>query len=146
MEPSRIADAARDRLAIPQCSRRGCPAHRPRRSWMRRRGCHAWRPARRAAAVTMAAPVEMLSVPLLLLLVPQVSIAPAGASIVSILARMVRTAPVISATVSLRTRSAIRKAPIWVGVDIPRHQYVEGLLGFMLVERPPAGNGGDQRA
>jgi hypothetical protein len=51
--------------------------------------------------------------------VPQTSIAPSGASMVSILARMARTAPVISATVSPRTRSAMRKPPIWDGVASP---------------------------
>jgi hypothetical protein len=42
-----------------------------------------------------------------------------GASTGSILARMVATAPEISSTVSPRTRSAIRKPPIWVGVASP---------------------------
>ena len=42
-----------------------------------------------------------------------------GASIASALARMVRAAPVISSTVSPRTRSAIRKAPICAGVRFP---------------------------
>ena len=47
------------------------------------------------------------------------SIASAGALTGSILARMVATAPEISATVSPRTRSAIRKPPIWLGVASP---------------------------
>ena len=51
--------------------------------------------------------------------VPQVSMVPGGASIVSALARMMRAAPVISSTVSPRTRSAIRKPPICDGVALP---------------------------
>ena len=42
-----------------------------------------------------------------------------GASIGSALARMARAAPVISSTVSPRTRSAIRKPPICAGVALP---------------------------
>src|SRR5258708_7804253 len=45
--------------------------------------------------------------------------APAGASTRSILARIAVTAPVISSTVSPRTRNAIRKPPIWAGVTSP---------------------------
>ncbi len=44
--------------------------------------------------------------------VPQTSMAPSGASIAVILARMARTAPVISCTVSPRRRIAISRAPI----------------------------------
>src|SRR5690554_5978316 len=47
------------------------------------------------------------------------STASAGACTGSILARMVATAPEISSTVSPRTRSAIRKPPIWLGVASP---------------------------
>ena len=92
-----------------------------------------------AAAVTMAAPVEMLRVPLLSPPVPQVSMAPSGASILSILARMVRTAPVISATVSPRTRSAIRKAPICVGVASPDIRISKACsASCSSSDRPPA--------
>ncbi len=45
--------------------------------------------------------------------VPTMSTALSGASTGSILARIVATAPEISLTVSPRTRSAIRKPPIW---------------------------------
>jgi len=51
--------------------------------------------------------------------VPTMSIALAGASTCRALARMVRTAPEISSTVSPRTRRAIRKAPICAGVASP---------------------------
>src|SRR6478752_4571369 len=47
------------------------------------------------------------------------SIASAGASTGSILARMADTAPAISSDVSPRTLSAIRKPPIWAGVASP---------------------------
>src|SRR5690606_23776950 len=47
------------------------------------------------------------------------SMALAGAFTGSILARIVATAPEISATVSPRVRSAIRKPPIWLGVASP---------------------------
>ena len=42
-----------------------------------------------------------------------------GAETRATLARMTRAAPVISSTVSPRTRSAIRKPPIWDGVASP---------------------------
>ena len=51
--------------------------------------------------------------------VPQTSIAPAGASIAAMRLRIARTAPVISATVSPRSRIAINRAPIWAGVASP---------------------------
>jgi hypothetical protein len=51
--------------------------------------------------------------------VPTTSIAPSGASTLSIFARMVVTAPVISSTVSPRTRSPISNAPICEGVASP---------------------------
>ena len=47
------------------------------------------------------------------------STAPDGAVTGVILARIMRAAPVSSSTVSPRTRSAIRKAPIWAGVAAP---------------------------
>ncbi|MGX1387861.1 hypothetical protein AB7M66_008992 [Bradyrhizobium japonicum] len=51
--------------------------------------------------------------------VPTMSTASAGASTVSILERIAETAPVISSTVSPRTRSAIRRPPICEGVASP---------------------------
>ena len=70
-------------------------------------------------ATTSALAVEMLNVPDASPPVPTVSIVPGGASIVSALARIVRAAPVISSTVSPRTLSAIRNAPICDGVALP---------------------------
>ena len=71
------------------------------------------------AAATIALAVEMLKLPEPSPPVPQVSIVPGGASIVTALARMIRAAPVISSTVSPRTRSAISSAPICDGVALP---------------------------
>src|SRR5580658_7008887 len=51
--------------------------------------------------------------------VPQTSMAPSGASIAVMRARMARTAPVISGTVSPRTRIAMSNAPICAGVASP---------------------------
>ena len=70
-------------------------------------------------AMTKADAVEMLTLCELSPPVPTMSMAPSGASTRSILARMVATAPEISLTVSPRTRSAIRKPPIWPGVASP---------------------------
>src|SRR6516162_9581219 len=70
-------------------------------------------------ATTSALAVEMLKLPEASPPVPQVSIAPGGASTTSALARMIRAAPAISSTVSPRTRSAIRKAPICDAVAFP---------------------------
>ncbi len=70
-------------------------------------------------ATTSALAVEILKLPEESPPVPQVSIVPGGASIATALARMIRAAPVISSTVSPRTRNAIRKAPICDGVASP---------------------------
>ena len=51
--------------------------------------------------------------------VPTTSMASGGAVTRNILLRMVATAPVISSTVSPRTRNAISKAPICDGVASP---------------------------
>src|ERR1700728_4527854 len=51
--------------------------------------------------------------------VPTTSTAPAGASTRSIFERIADTAPVISSTVSPRTRSAIKRPPICEGVASP---------------------------
>src|SRR5690348_7710041 len=72
-----------------------------------------------APATTSAVAVEMLKLPEASPPVPQVSIAFAGACTISAFARMARAAPVISSTVSPRTRSAIRKPPICEGVAFP---------------------------
>ncbi len=70
-------------------------------------------------ATTSALAVEMLKLPEASPPVPQVSMAPGGASIATAFARMIRAAPAISSTVSPRTRSAIRKPPICDGVASP---------------------------
>ena len=72
-----------------------------------------------APATMNAAQVEMLNEPEASPPVPTTSIASGGAFTPSILARMVVTAPVISSTVSPRTRSAISSAPICEGVASP---------------------------
>ena len=70
-------------------------------------------------AATSAAAVEILKVPFASPPVPQVSMAPSGASMLSARARMAWAPPVISSTVSPRTRSAMRKPPICAGVAAP---------------------------
>src|SRR5215469_4428883 len=70
-------------------------------------------------ATTKVTAVEMLRVPAASPPVPQTSIASSGAATAVIRARMARTAPVISGTVSPRTRIAISKAPICAGVASP---------------------------
>src|SRR5262245_39686588 len=72
-----------------------------------------------APATMNAAQVEMLNEPEASPPVPTTSIAPGGALTPSILLRIVVTAPVISSTVSPRTRSAIRSPPICDGVASP---------------------------
>src|SRR6185437_1772942 len=72
-----------------------------------------------APATRKAAQVEMLYDPEASPPVPTTSTASAGAVTPSILARMVVTAPVISSTVSPRTRSAINSPPICEGVASP---------------------------
>ena len=62
---------------------------------------------------------------------PTTSMASGGAATRSILARMAVTAPVISSTVSPRTRSAISSAPICDGVASPDIMLVEGAGGFL---------------
>ncbi len=70
-------------------------------------------------AATKALAVEMLKLPEESPPVPQVSIVPGGASTAIAFARMIRAAPAISSTVSPRTLSAIRNAPICDGVAFP---------------------------
>src|SRR5215510_9053483 len=72
-----------------------------------------------APATMNAAQVEMLNDPDASPPVPTTSTAFGGASTPSILERMVVTAPVISSTVSPRTRNAISKPPICEGVASP---------------------------
>ena len=68
---------------------------------------------------------------------PTMSMASAGASTVSILARMVATAPEISSTVSPRTRSAMRKPPIWLGVASPDMTISKAERASSNVRDPP---------
>src|SRR5690348_1636129 len=72
-----------------------------------------------APATMSAAQVEILNEPEASPPVPTTSIASGGACTRSILARMTLTAPVISSTLSPRTRSAIRSPPICDGVASP---------------------------
>ncbi len=72
-----------------------------------------------APATTNAAQVVMLYEPDASPPVPRRSIAPGGAATLSMRARMVVTAPVISSTVSPRIRMAMSSAPIWEGVASP---------------------------
>src|SRR5258708_7436852 len=72
-----------------------------------------------APATMNAAQVEMLNEPEASPPVPTTSTAPGGAFTPNILARIVVTAPVISSTVSPRTRSAINSPPICEGVASP---------------------------
>src|SRR5215467_3764115 len=72
-----------------------------------------------APATMKAAQVEMLNEPEASPPVPTTSMASAGARTRSIFARMAVTAPVISSTVSPRTRSAIKSPPICEGVASP---------------------------
>src|SRR5215475_10343987 len=72
-----------------------------------------------APATMKAAQVEMLCEPEASPPVPTTSIASGGASTRVILARMVVTAPVISSTVSPRTRRPISRPPICEGVASP---------------------------
>ena len=72
-----------------------------------------------APATMSAAQVEILYEPEASPPVPTTSMASGGAATRSILLRMVVTAPVISSTVSPRTRSAMRSAPICDGVASP---------------------------
>ena len=72
-----------------------------------------------APATMKEAQVETLNEPEPSPPVPTTSTASAGASTRSILARIAVTAPVISSTVSPRTRSAISRPPICEGVASP---------------------------
>src|SRR6516164_1098610 len=72
-----------------------------------------------APATMSAAQVEMLNEPDASPPVPTTSIALSGAATRSILPRMAVTAPVISSTVSPRTRNPISSAPICDGVASP---------------------------
>src|SRR5689334_12280678 len=72
-----------------------------------------------APATISAAQVEILNEPDASPPVPTTSIASGGACTRSIFARMTLTAPVISSTLSPRTRSAISRPPICEGVASP---------------------------
>src|SRR5262245_4204760 len=72
-----------------------------------------------APAAIRAAQVETLKVPWLSPPVPTISTASSGTATRCMRARSICAAPVISSTVSPRTLSAIRKAPICAGVAAP---------------------------
>src|SRR5262249_42000582 len=72
-----------------------------------------------APATINAAHVEILNEPDASPPVPTTSMASAGARTRNIFWRIAVTAPVISSTVSPRTRSAIKRPPIWEGVASP---------------------------
>ena len=69
--------------------------------------------------------------------VPTVSMAPGGESMLTALERITRAAPVISSTVSPRTRSAIRKPPIWDGVALPDMMMSKARPASASPSRPP---------
>src|SRR5947208_4863841 len=84
-----------------------------------------------------AAQVEMLNEPDASPPVPTTSTAPGGAFTPSILARIVVTAPVISSTVSPRTRKAINSPPICEGVASPDIIRSKALAASSRVRRAP---------
>src|SRR5579863_3640843 len=96
-----------------------------------------------APATISAAQVEMLNEPDASPPVPTTSMALDGASTRSILPRIAVTAPVISSTVSPRTRNAISSAPICDGVASP-DIIGEGGRGFFAAERGAGCHLGDQ--
>jgi hypothetical protein len=89
------------------------------------------------AATMMEASVETFHVPELSPPVPTMSMAPSGAFTRSIFARMADTAPVISSTVSPRTRSAIRKPPICAGVTSPESRASNACSASARLKLPP---------
>ena len=91
-----------------------------------------------APAATMAAQVETLKVLWPSPPVPTMSTASGGASTGSMRSRISREAPVISAMVSPRTRSAIRKARHLHRAGDARHHGLEGVDHFVLGQRGAA--------
>ena len=77
--------------------------------------------------------------------VPTTSMASGGAVTRSILARMAATAPVISSTVSPRTRSAIEQAAHLRGRRLARHHLLERAGGFLAGERGAGRDLADER-
>ena len=98
-----------------------------------------------APATMKAAQVEMLNEPEASPPVPTTSIASAGAFTPSILARMVVTAPVISSTVSPRTRKRHQQAAHLRGRRFARHHAVEGGGCLLAREARPGRDLGDER-
>src|SRR5262245_40801095 len=90
-----------------------------------------------APATMNAAQVEMLNEPEASPPVPTTSTAPGGALTPSILARIVVTAPVISSTVSPRTRNAIKSPPICDGVASPDIMRSKALAASSRVRLAP---------
>ena len=90
-----------------------------------------------APATMSAAQVEMLNEPEASPPVPTTSMASGGALTRSIFARMAETAPVISSTVSPRTRSAMRRPPICEGVASPDITCSKALAASSRVSAAP---------
>ena len=90
-----------------------------------------------APATMNAAQVEILNEPEASPPVPTTSMALGGAFTPSILARMVVTAPVISSTVSPRTRNPINRAPICEGVASPDIMRSKALAASARVRLAP---------
>jgi hypothetical protein len=84
-----------------------------------------------------AAQVETLTEPEPSPPVPTMSTAPGGAVTASILARIAVTAPVISSTVSPRTRKPINSAPICEGVASPDIMALKALAASSRVSAAP---------
>ena len=98
-----------------------------------------------APATMKAAQVEMLNEPEASPPVPTTSMASAGAFTPSILARMVVTAPVISSTVSPRTRKRHQQRAHLRGRRFARHHAVEGGGRFLAREARAGRDLGDER-
>ena len=109
------------------------------------RDCHAWRSSDRRRRQRRQTPWRCCSCPMHRPPVPTISMASGGAATRNIFSRMVSTAPVISSTVSPRTRSARRKPPICEGVASPDIMTSKACLASSRDERLSVGGFGDQR-
>ncbi len=92
-----------------------------------------------------AAQVEILNEPEASPPVPTTSMASGGASTRSIFARIVVTAPVISSTVSPRTRNAIKERAHLRRRRFARHHLLEGGGRFVATERGAGRDLADER-
>ena len=96
-------------------------------------------------ATTKVTAVETFSVPAASPPVPQTSIASGGAATAVIRARMARTAPVISGTVSPRTRIAISRRADLRRRRLAGHDDVERGFGVAVGQRLAGGEAGEER-